>query len=72
MVVLGSFNNHVDKKRGEGVSQMSTIVHAREGGGLENVHVDKSFGKMCFFTHKLRFLFYYLHERHALRVIKVC
>ena len=49
---LGSFNNHVDKKRGEGVSQMSTIVHAREGGGLGNVHVDKSLGKMSFFAPK--------------------
>ena len=29
---------------GEGVSQMSMIVHAREGGGLGNVHVDKIFG----------------------------
>ena len=35
----------MDKKRGEGVSQMSTIVHVREGGGLGNVHVDKSLGK---------------------------
>ena len=32
---VGSFNNHVDKKRGEGVSQMSMIVHTREGGGLK-------------------------------------
>ena len=24
---------------------MSTILHAREGGGLGNVHVDKSLGK---------------------------
>ena len=29
---------------GEGVSQMSMIVHAREGGGLVNVHVDKILG----------------------------
>ena len=35
----------MDKKRGEGVSQMSTIVHVREGGGIRNVHVDKMFGK---------------------------
>ena len=40
----------MDKKRGEGVSQMSTIVHAREGGGLTNVQVDKIFGKMQFFA----------------------
>ena len=32
------FINHVDRRRGEGVSQ---IVHGREGGGLVNVHVDK-------------------------------
>ena len=37
----GLFNNHVDKKRGEGVHQMSTIVHVREGGGQSNVHMDK-------------------------------
>ena len=39
------------KKRvgGEGVNQMSTIVHAREGGGLRNVHVDNFLEKMCFF-----------------------
>ena len=39
------------KKRvgGEGVNQMSTIVHAREGGGLGNVHVDKSFGENVVF-----------------------
>ena len=47
---MGSFNNHMDKKRGEGVSQMSMIVHAREGGGLGNVHVDKIFGKIYFFA----------------------
>ena len=35
---------------GEGGSQMSTIVHAREGGGLRNVHMDKIFGKMQFFA----------------------
>ena len=40
------------RRRGEGVSQMSTIVHAREGGGLGNVHVDNIFGKMCFFAPK--------------------
>ena len=43
----------MDKKRGEGVSQMSTIVHAREGGGLANVHVDKSLaGEMYSFAPK--------------------
>ena len=31
-------------------SQMSTIVHAREGGGLRNVHMDKIFGKMQSFA----------------------
>ena len=41
----GAFNNHVDKERGRGGSQMSTIVHVREGGGIRNVHVDKMFGK---------------------------
>ena len=40
--VKGSFNYHVDRKRGEGVNQMSMIVHVREGGGLKDVHVDKS------------------------------
>ena len=40
----GAFNNHVDRRRGERVRQMSMIVHAREGGGLGNVHVDKIFG----------------------------
>ena len=43
---MGAFNNHVDRRRGEGVSQMSMIVHAREGGGLVNVHVDKILGQM--------------------------
>ena len=38
------------RREREGVSQMSTIVHAREGGGLGNVHVDKIFGKMQFFA----------------------
>ena len=38
------------RRGGEGGSQMSTIVHAREGGGLRNVHVDKIFGKMQFFA----------------------
>ena len=38
------------RRRGEGISQMSTIVDAREGGGLRNVHVDKIFGKMQFFA----------------------
>ena len=39
----GSFNNHVDRKRGgEGGNQMSMIVHVREGGGLKDVHMDKS------------------------------
>ena len=42
---MGSFNNHVDKKRGEGGSQMSMIVHVREGGGHENVHMDRIFWK---------------------------
>ena len=46
---------------------MSTIVHAREGGGLRNVHVDKIFGKMQFFAASD-----YKSVRHALvlRVIK--
>ena len=43
---MGSFNNHVDKKRGEGGSKMSTIVHVREGVSIRSVHVDKMFGKM--------------------------
>ena len=34
------------RRGGEGVNQMSRIVHAREGGGLGNVHVDKILGKM--------------------------
>ena len=34
----GAFNNHVDRRRGEGVSKMSMIIHAREGGGFVNVH----------------------------------
>ena len=57
----------MDTKRGEGGSQMSTIVHAREGGGLRNVHMDKSFGKMQFFAASD-----YKSVRHALvlRVIK--
>ena len=38
------------QRGGEGGSQMSTIVHAREGGGLRNVHMDKIFGKMQFFA----------------------
>ena len=38
------------RRGGEGVSQMSTIFHAREGGHLRNVHVDKIFGKMQFFA----------------------
>ena len=37
------------RRGGEGVSQVFTIVHAREGGGLGNVHVDNFFGKMCLF-----------------------
>ena len=37
------------KKRGEGAGQMSTNVHAREGEGLGNVHVDKIFGKKSLF-----------------------
>ena len=32
------------RRGGEGVSQMSTIVHARDGGGHGNVHVDKILG----------------------------
>ena len=40
-MIKEAFNNHVDKKRGEGVHQMSTIVHVREGGGHCSVHVDK-------------------------------
>ena len=31
---MGAFKNYVDKKRGRGVSQKSTLVHLR-GGGLE-------------------------------------
>ena len=42
---MGVFNNHVDKKRGEGVHQMSLIVHASEREGQSNVHMDKSFEK---------------------------
>ena len=38
---MGSFNNHVDRKRGGGGNQMSTVVHVREGGGLKDVHMDK-------------------------------
>ena len=34
---MGAFNNYVDKKRGRGVSQKSTLVHP---GG--NVHVDQN------------------------------
>ena len=50
---------------------MSTIVHAREGGGLGNVHVDKIFGKMYNFL--LLNEYFYSHMRHAirLRVFKV-
>ena len=48
-MLKGSFNNHVDKKKGEGVSKMSTIVHVREGGGHENVHVDRIFWKNVVF-----------------------
>ena len=58
---------------GEGVSQMSMIVHAREGGGLGNVHVDKSLGK-CALLH-LNENFYSLvacDMRHALRVTVLC
>ena len=45
---MGSFNNHEDKKRREGGSQMSTIVHAREGGGIKNVHVEIFLGNLVF------------------------
>ena len=70
---MGSFNNHVDKKRGGGVSQMSTIVHAREGGCLGNVHVDKTFGKMCFFAPKKISIFLFECDiRHALRFTVLC
>ena len=31
------------RRGGEGVNQMSTIVHVREGGGHENVHMDRIF-----------------------------
>ena len=44
---------------------MSTIVHAREGGGLRNVHMGKIFGKMQFFAASD-----YKSVRHAL-VLKV-
>ena len=37
----GAFNNYVDKKRGRGVSQKSTLVHSGGGGPL-NVHVDQN------------------------------
>ena len=71
MLSKGSFNNHVDKKRGEGVSQMSTIVHGREGGGLGNVHVDKILGRIYNFLSLNEY--FYSHMRHAvwLRAIKV-
>ena len=46
---MGVFNNHVDKKRGEGVHQMSLIVHASEREGQSNVHMDKSFEKKMAF-----------------------
>ena len=45
----GSFNNHVDKMRGEGVSQMSMIFHVRGEGVFEMstwtkyAHCSKSF-----------------------------
>ena len=51
-VCKGSFNNHVDKKRGEGVQQMSTIVHVREERGQSNVHMDKILKKMDFWLLK--------------------
>ena len=41
MHLKGAFNNYMDKERGEGVHQMSTIVHVREGGGHCSVQVDK-------------------------------
>ena len=41
----GSFNNHVDRKRGKGVSQISTTVHVRGGGGPSNVQLDKTIEK---------------------------
>ena len=50
---MGPFNNHEDKKRGEGGSQMITIVHIRKGGGNRNVHEDKMFGKCSIFTEGL-------------------
>ena len=31
------------RRGGEGGSQMSMIVHVREGGGVINVHVDRIF-----------------------------
>ena len=45
---MGAFNNHVDKKRGGGVNQMSTIFHVKEGGGHCSVHVDKILKKRDF------------------------
>ena len=38
---------------------MSTIVHAREGGGLGNVHVDKIFGKYSILAPTSRHKFIY-------------
>ena len=35
----GSFNNYVDKMRGEGVQKIAVFVHADGGGGSENGHV---------------------------------
>ena len=60
----------MDKKRGEGVSQMSTIVHTGEGGGLGNVHVDKIFGGMYKFF-LLNEYSYFLRYPRRLRVIKI-
>ena len=47
------------RRGGEGGSQMSTIVHVREGGGIRNVHVDKIFGKCSILapTRRHKFIF---------------
>ena len=64
----------MDKKRGrKGVHQITMIIHAREGGCLGNVHVDKTLGNMYFFApKKIYFLLFACDLRHALRFTVLC
>ena len=52
------------ERGGEGGNQMSTIVHVREGGGLKDVHMDKSYEKCT--SGAVRYVFeypFFEHER---------